>query len=54
MDLLILQYLRGKKFSLEKTKQKLDDFFTLRGAMPEVFSGTDPENARIAAMLKVG
>jgi len=37
-DQLLLNFLRGCKFSLEKTKEKLDNFYTFRGAIPELFA----------------
>ncbi|XP_049794277.1 alpha-tocopherol transfer protein-like isoform X1 [Schistocerca nitens] len=41
-DQWILTFLRGCKFSLEKTKQKLDMFYTMRSALPEIFTNRDP------------
>ena len=40
----LLKYIRGCKYSLEKTKQKLDLALTLRNALPEFFSGWDPKS----------
>ena len=36
-DQFLLAFLRGSKFSLERAKQKLDRYYTLRAAIPEVF-----------------
>ncbi|XP_049767632.1 retinol-binding protein pinta-like [Schistocerca cancellata] len=41
-DQWILTFLRGCKFSLEKTKQKLDMYYTMRSALPEIFTNRDP------------
>ncbi|XP_049942692.1 retinol-binding protein pinta-like [Schistocerca serialis cubense] len=41
-DQWILTFLRGCKFSLEKTKHKLDMFYTMRSALPEIFINRDP------------
>ncbi|KAL1122642.1 hypothetical protein AAG570_002969 [Ranatra chinensis] len=46
----IMTFLRGCKFSLEKTKKKLDMYFTMRTAVPEFFSNRDPERPEINQM----
>ncbi|KAI4466016.1 alpha-tocopherol transfer protein-related [Holotrichia oblita] len=53
-DQLILNYLRGCKFSLEKTKAKLDSLYTLKGMLPEFFSNRDPFRKEIQNILKLG
>ncbi|XP_015184477.1 PREDICTED: alpha-tocopherol transfer protein-like [Polistes dominula] len=40
-DQLLMTFLRGCKFSLEKCKKKLDMYFTMRGAAPEFFGNRD-------------
>ncbi|GLV36821.1 uncharacterized protein CBL_02344 [Carabus blaptoides fortunei] len=40
-DARIMTYLRGCKFSLEKTKRKLDMYFTMKTAVPEFFADRD-------------
>lgn len=37
-DQFLLSFLRGSKFSLEKAKSKIDRFYTLQAAIPEVFN----------------
>lgn len=37
-DQWLLAFLRGCKFSLERTKEKLDLFYSIRGTAPELFS----------------
>ncbi|CAG0923179.1 unnamed protein product [Notodromas monacha] len=51
---MILLFLRGCKFSLEKTKKKLDNYFTMRGALPEFFRNTDPKQPILQEILKLG
>lgn len=49
----LMTFLRGCKFSLEKTKRKLDMYFTMRTACPEFFSNRDitsPELQKIASL----
>ncbi|CAK1549784.1 unnamed protein product [Leptosia nina] len=43
-DQWILQFLRGCKFSLERTKEKIDLYYTMRTLAPELFriQGKDP------------
>lgn len=41
-DQWLLTFLRGCKFSLERTKEKLDAYYTLRTALPEYFKDRDP------------
>lgn len=33
----LVAFLRGCKYSLEKTKLKLDNFYAMRGAVPELY-----------------
>ncbi|KAJ2940271.1 hypothetical protein O0L34_g11841 [Tuta absoluta] len=40
-DNRIMTFLRGCSFSLEKTKRKLDMYFTMRAACPEFFTNRD-------------
>ncbi|XP_067015396.1 retinol-binding protein pinta [Anabrus simplex] len=41
-DQFLITFLRGCKFSLERTKEKLDAYYTYRTAMPEFFKNRDP------------
>ncbi|XP_068229029.1 retinol-binding protein pinta-like isoform X1 [Palaemon carinicauda] len=50
----ILRYLRGCKFSLEKTKAKLDMYYTCKGALPDMFKGRDPQNPHLRRIIKMG
>ncbi|XP_047098519.1 alpha-tocopherol transfer protein-like [Schistocerca piceifrons] len=53
-DQWILTFLRGCKFSLEKTKQKLDMFYTLRSALPDIFINRDPFSPKAQKYLSSG
>ncbi|KAH8303673.1 hypothetical protein KR018_010860, partial [Drosophila ironensis] len=50
----LLSFLRGSKFSLEKAKQKIDRFYSLQPAIPEVFNehrlADDPQVLEIIRM----
>ncbi|XP_067014812.2 retinol-binding protein pinta isoform X2 [Anabrus simplex] len=53
-DQFLLAFLRGCKFSLERTKEKLDCFYTMRTAIPEYFACRDPLQSEMQEMLKLG
>ncbi|XP_057368645.1 alpha-tocopherol transfer protein-like [Daphnia carinata] len=50
----LLKYLRGCKFSMEKTKKKLDMTLTLRTALPEYFGDWDPMTPENQLVLSMG
>jgi hypothetical protein len=47
-------FLRGCKFSLERTKEKLDMFYTLRTALPEIFKNRDPMLPHLHSIIEKG
>lgn len=47
-------FLRGCKFSLERTKEKLDFHFTVRGNLPEWFNNWDPRDPKLAKVFQSG
>ncbi|KAG5672153.1 hypothetical protein PVAND_002306 [Polypedilum vanderplanki] len=53
-DQFLLSFLRGCKYSMERAKQKLDMFYTLRHHSPEFMQDRDPEKLRVAEILKLG
>ncbi|GJQ86157.1 hypothetical protein Trydic_g13437 [Trypoxylus dichotomus] len=53
-DQWLLTFLRGCKFSLEKTKEKLDTYYTMRTLVPEFFKDRDPFSPKIQEVLKAG
>ncbi|KAL0267299.1 UNVERIFIED_CONTAM: hypothetical protein PYX00_009611 [Menopon gallinae] len=48
----LMTFLRGCKFSIEKTKRKLDMYFTMRTAIPEFFSNRDPFAPTVQEIMK--
>jgi hypothetical protein len=46
-----MTFLRGCKFSLEKTKRKLDMYFTMRAAVPEFFNDRDVTRPELKEIL---
>jgi len=54
-DKLLLYFLRGCKFSLERTKEKLDFFYSIKANCPEWFDNWDVEDEdRVRGMVKQG
>ncbi|KAF5296117.1 hypothetical protein FQA39_LY02751 [Lamprigera yunnana] len=53
-DQFLLNFLRGCKFSLEKTKQKLECFYTYRTLAPDFFQNRDPFLPEIQEILQKG
>ena len=53
-DGFLIMFLRGCKFSLERTKEKLDFHFTVRGNLPSWFDGWDPRFPEIKHIIKAG
>jgi hypothetical protein len=49
-----LTFLRGKKFSLEKTKQLIDNFYSMFELMPEVLRNRDPFNPNLKRLIEKG
>jgi len=50
----LLAFLRGCKYSLEKSKKKIDLTMTLRSLLPEFFSGWNPMKADMQKALAYG
>ncbi|KAK9721330.1 CRAL/TRIO domain [Popillia japonica] len=50
-DSRIMTFLRGCKFSLEKCKRKLDMYFTMRTACPELFNNRDIDRHELAEIM---
>ncbi|XP_038208489.1 clavesin-2-like [Zerene cesonia] len=52
-DQFIVAFLRGCKFSLERTKEKIDLYYSLRSLAPELFS-IQPKDARFKEIMSLG
>lgn len=50
-DFRLTTFLRGCKFSLEKVKNKLDMYYTMRSAFPEIFSNRDITQKELSVVL---
>lgn len=53
-DQWLLNFLRACKFSLDRTKQVLDSFYTIRTATPEFFANRDPFLPEIQRIINLG
>ncbi|KAF4523852.1 hypothetical protein B566_EDAN012553 [Ephemera danica] len=53
-DQMLTAFLRGCKFSLERTKKKLDMYYTVRTALPEFFKNRDLHSKKIREILELG
>lgn len=53
-DQLLVTFLRGCKYSLERTKEKIDTFFTIKTTMPEVLTERDPTNPVLLELIRLG
>ncbi|XP_065073961.1 alpha-tocopherol transfer protein-like isoform X1 [Ochlerotatus camptorhynchus] len=52
-DARLRTFLRGCKFSLERVKQKLDMYYTMRNAVPEFFTERDVTRQEMSEVLNV-
>ena len=53
-DQFLVTFLRGSKHSLERAKEKLDLFYTIRTSMPEIFQDYDPASPRNRELIRIG
>jgi len=53
-DQYLTMFLRGCKFSLERTKEKLDFHHTVRGSLPTWFDNWEPRQQHLQTILKTG
>lgn len=53
-DQFLIMFLRGCKYSLEKAKEKLDMYHTVRTAIPELMTNRNPLDAKQAELIKLG
>ncbi|XP_055692286.1 uncharacterized protein LOC129795224 [Lutzomyia longipalpis] len=53
-DQFLIAFLRGCKWSLERAKEKIEDFYTLRGRMPEIVKERDPLNEKTRKLIRCG
>ncbi|XP_044260173.1 alpha-tocopherol transfer protein-like [Tribolium madens] len=52
-DVALMNFLRGCNFSLERTKRKIDMYFTMRAAIPEFFTNRDVTRPELQEIIKL-
>ncbi|KAB0797735.1 hypothetical protein PPYR_08728 [Photinus pyralis] len=53
-DQMLLSFLRCSKFSLERTKERIDCYYTMRTLSPEIYTNRDPLLPEIQLILDTG
>jgi hypothetical protein len=53
-DQTLITFLRGCKFSLERTKEKLDTYYTMRTALPEFFKDRNMKSDALMELYNLG
>ena len=53
-DVFITAFLRGCKYSYEKTKKKIDTWHTVRTHAPDIFGGWDLDDPNVAQIVQFG
>lgn len=53
-DQFLVTFLRGSKYSLERAKEKIDLYYTVRSLMPEMFESRDPTDPITLEIIKLG
>ncbi|GAB0091091.1 hypothetical protein DMENIID0001_058940 [Sergentomyia squamirostris] len=53
-DQFLIAFLRGCKYSLQRAKDKIDMYYTIRTAIPEFFIDRDPQNKKLLEVLRLG
>lgn len=53
-DQFLVNFLRGCKYSMEKAKEKLDLFYTIRTQLPEIMTNRDPLSKKNMEIIKHG
>jgi len=53
-DHFLLKFLRGCKFSLERSKEKLDTYYSCKTACPEWFDNWDVTEKVVQDMIDMG
>uniref|UniRef100_A0A1I8Q6M1 CRAL-TRIO domain-containing protein n=1 Tax=Stomoxys calcitrans TaxID=35570 RepID=A0A1I8Q6M1_STOCA len=53
-DQFLIQFLRGSKYSLERAKEKIDLFYSLKTKYPEMFGAIDVDEPRFREIHNLG
>lgn len=53
-DQFLIQFLRGCKYSLERAKEKIDLFYSLKSKYPSMFGPTDVDDKKFRSVNNLG
>ncbi|GAB6024745.1 hypothetical protein CHUAL_009875 [Chamberlinius hualienensis] len=53
-DAFLLKFLRNAKFSIERAKEKIENYYTMKTAIPEWFSNHDLNHPKLQKLLSKG
>lgn len=53
-DQFLVAFLRGCKYSLEKAKKKLETYYSVRQALPEMMHAKDPSEKKMLEIVRLG
>lgn len=53
-DQILVSFLRGCKYSLERTKEKLDKYCTIKTTMPDLLTDRDPTDPTLLEIIRLG
>jgi len=53
-DAIILAFLRGSKFNLNRAKEKITNYYSMRKSTPEWFNGRDPLTPKVQELINLG
>lgn len=53
-DQFLIAFLRGCKYSLQRVKEKLDLYYSIRRAIPEIFIDRHPRLEKVRELMKLG
>ena len=52
-DIKIANFLLLNKYSIEKTKQKIDLYYTIRSLLPDIFDNVNPKSSQMRHFMDV-
>lgn len=53
-DQFLITFLRGCKFSLERTKEKFDKYCSIKTTMPDLLANRDPNDKDLLEIIRLG
>lgn len=53
-DQFLIAFLRGCKYSLETAKHKIEQFYSLKSCIPEMWSNWDVDEPKLKKLIQMG